>query len=210
MRFFKYKKGRTCWPLTSPRPATGRQQIHLAMASVEEDLAWLPQRLEINEEKNAKRTLQMTNITGKVNKYSFSCLIAHKLIEKTHKFGLFKRHLYCISIYIKEACLSVCLFVCSDLEPKLLDGFQPNLAWSTPWYLWVTSKCFFGFWKSSKSKLSPYGQDVAQNSFAAPFAQGFFFGGGGMNLGILFVGRAERGRSMGCQRVGLAKRPAPS
>ncbi len=144
MRFFKYKKGRTCWPLTSPRPATGRQQIHLAMASVEEDLAWLPQRLEINEEKNAKRTLQMTNITGKVNKYSFSCLIAHKLIEKTHKFGLFKRHLYCISIYIKEACLSVCLFVCSDLEPKLLDGFQPNLAWSTPWYLWVTSKYFFG------------------------------------------------------------------
>ncbi len=32
------------------------------------------------------------------------------------------------SIYIKEACLSVCLFVCSDLESKLLYGSQPNLA----------------------------------------------------------------------------------
>ncbi len=43
------------------------------------------------------------------------------------------------SIYIKEVCLSVCLFVCSDLEAKLLDGSQPNLAWATHWYLWVTS-----------------------------------------------------------------------
>ena len=51
------------------------------------------------------------------------------------------------SIYIKEAylsvCLFVCLFVCSDLAPKPLDGFQPNLAWASPWTLWVTSKYFF-------------------------------------------------------------------
>ncbi len=71
-----------------------------------------------------------------------------------------------LSIYIKEACLSVCLFVCSDLEPKLLDGFQPNLAWTSPWTLWVTSKYFF--WvdpprggiileKLKKSKLPPDG-----------------------------------------------------
>ncbi len=48
---------------------------------------------------------------------------------------------------IKERCLSVylcCLSVCSDLEPKLLDGFQPNLAWATPWALEVTSKNCFG------------------------------------------------------------------
>ena len=47
------------------------------------------------------------------------------------------------SIYIKEECLSVCLFVCSDLEAKLLDGSQPNLAWATSWSMWVTSKYFF-------------------------------------------------------------------
>ena len=38
----------------------------------------------------------------------------------------------------------VCLFVCLYLEPKLQEGFQPNLAWATPWHLWVTSKYFFG------------------------------------------------------------------
>ncbi len=51
------------------------------------------------------------------------------------------------SIYIYKrglsVCLSVCLFVCSDLELKLLDGFHPNLAWTSPWTLWVTSKYFF-------------------------------------------------------------------
>ncbi len=41
--------------------------------------------------------------------------------------------------------MSVCLFVCSDLEPKLLEGYQPNVAWASPWTLWVTSKYFFGF-----------------------------------------------------------------
>ncbi len=45
------------------------------------------------------------------------------------------------SIYKRE--VSVCLFVCSDLESKLLDGSQPNLAWTSPWPLWVTSKYFF-------------------------------------------------------------------
>ncbi len=57
--------------------------------------------------------------------------------------------------------MSVCLFVCSDLEPKRLDGFQPNLARATPWALRVTSKYFFGvdppggviFWKNSKKLL---------------------------------------------------------
>ncbi len=39
-----------------------------------------------------------------------------------------KEHRLFKSIYIKERCLSVCLFVCSDLEPKLLDGSLPNLA----------------------------------------------------------------------------------
>ncbi len=48
-----------------------------------------------------------------------------------------------IYIYIKERCLSVCLFVCSDLAHKLLDGSQPNLAWATLWYMWVTSKYLF-------------------------------------------------------------------
>ncbi len=74
------------------------------------------------------------------------------------------------SIYMKEACL----FVCSDLEPKVLDGFQPNLAWSTPWALWVASKYFFGLTppggeynvrKNQKSKLSPHGQDGGRNPF---------------------------------------------
>ena len=163
----------------------------------------------------------MTNITGKVNKYSFSCLIAHKLIEKTHKFGLFKRHLYCISIYIKEACLSVCLFVCSDLEPKLLDGFQPNLAWSTPWYLWVTLKYFFGltppqggynFGKTKKSKLSPYGPGQRAKSFCGTFCGtscAFFWGGG--DLDTFLMGRAERGQSTGkpaSQRVQSSPQPA--
>ncbi len=46
-----------------------------------------------------------------------------------------------VYIYIREACLFVCLFVCSDLEARLQDGFYPNLAWA----LWETSKYFFGF-----------------------------------------------------------------
>ncbi len=47
-------------------------------------------------------------------------------------------HIYGIK---RPVCLSVYLF---GLEPKLLDGFKPNLAWATPFYLWVTSKYFFG------------------------------------------------------------------
>ncbi len=49
-----------------------------------------------------------------------------------------------IYMYKRGVCLSVCLFVCLDLEAKLLDGYQPNLAWATHWYLWVSSKYFFG------------------------------------------------------------------
>ncbi len=36
------------------------------------------------------------------------------------------------------------MFVCSDMEAKLLDGSQPNLAWAIHWYLCVTLKYFFG------------------------------------------------------------------
>ncbi len=39
----------------------------------------------------------------------------------------------------------VCLSVCSNLEAKLLEGFQPNLGGTSPWTLEVTSKFFFGF-----------------------------------------------------------------
>ncbi len=47
------------------------------------------------------------------------------------------------NIYIYKRGLSVCLFVCSDFEPKPLDGSQPNLAWTFLWSLKVTSKYFF-------------------------------------------------------------------
>ncbi len=47
-----------------------------------------------------------------------------------------------IFIYKGGLSMSPCLFVCSDLEPKLLDGFHPNLAWATLWSMWVTSKYF--------------------------------------------------------------------
>ena len=84
MHVFQIQKRITCWPLTSPRPANtfgdgiGGRRPCLTAAEAR------------NEEKNAKRTLQLTNITGKVKKYS--CLIVHKLMEKTNKFRLFERH----------------------------------------------------------------------------------------------------------------------
>ena len=84
-----------------------------------------------------------------------------------------------IYIYIKERCLSVCLFVCSDLEHKLLDGSQPNLAWATLWYMWVTSKYLFwgvdppregqNFWKTKKITLSPYGPGRSIQSVCGTF-----------------------------------------
>ncbi len=61
-----------------------------------------------------------------------------------------KKHL----IKIKEACL----FVCSDLETKVLDGSLPNLAWTSPWTLWVTSK-YFLFWVGP-----PRGYNFEKNS----------------------------------------------
>ncbi len=53
-----------------------------------------------------------------------------------------------LSIHINKRGLSACLFafclsVCSDLEPKPMDGSPPNLAWTFPWTLWVTSRNFF-------------------------------------------------------------------
>ncbi len=38
----------------------------------------------------------------------------------------------------------VCLFVCYHLEPKLLDGSSPKLAWTSPLTLRRSSKNFFG------------------------------------------------------------------
>ena len=100
---------------------------------------------------------------------------------------LIKSFFCAIYIYKREVsvCLSVCLFVCSDLEPKLLEGFQPNLAWATPWYLWVTSKYFFLGWPppkggynfgktSKKSKLPHMAQDGAV-FFCGTFCANFWF-----------------------------------
>ena len=85
------------------------------------------------------------------------------------------------SIYIYIYKRPVCLFVCSDLEPNLLEGFQPNLAWTSPWTLWVTLKYFlwvgppggYNFGKTKISKLPHMAQDRGQNPFAAPFAAPF-------------------------------------
>ncbi len=90
-------------------------------------------------------------------------------------------------IYIKERSRSVCLFVCLNLEAKLLDGSQPNLAWATSWYLWVSSKYFFLgnpprgsiiFEKLKKSKLPQYGPGQRAESFCGTFCGTFctFFG----------------------------------
>ncbi len=65
-----------------------------------------------------------------------------------------------------SVCL-VCLFVCSDLESKLLAGSQPNLAWATPW-MGPVGNLEIRFWvdpprggiileKLEKSDHSPYG-----------------------------------------------------
>ena len=63
----------------------------------------------------------------------------------SHNFPLL---LWNKSIYIKErclfVCLLVCLFVCYHLEPKLLDGSPPKLAWTSPLTLRRSSKNFFG------------------------------------------------------------------
>ena len=114
--------------------------------------------------------------------------------------------------------MSVCLHarllglhVCSDLEPKLLEGFQPTLAWATPWYLKVTSKYFFGltpppprrgynFGQTKKPKLAPCGPYGGLNPFAAPFAAPFARPSGARPVSGLSTGWFYR----------AAKRPAPS
>ena len=47
-----------------------------------------------------------------------------------------------ISIYIKQKGVSVCLSVCCHSPPKLLDGSGPNLAWTSPWTLGMSSTYF--------------------------------------------------------------------
>ncbi len=84
--------------------------------------------------------------------------------------------------------------VCSDLEPKPLDGSQRNLAWTSPWTLWVTSKYFFGLTPTPRGSIileklknlnSPYMAQDEAGSFCGIFCGtfcaffgGFFFGGG--------------------------------
>ncbi len=89
------------------------------------------------------------------------------------------------SLYVKEVCLSVCLSVCLDIEPKLLEGSQPNFAWVILWYMWETSKYFFGLTSQSggivlenlKNQDFPHmARDKGWNPFAARFA--LFLGGG--------------------------------
>ena len=50
--------------------------------------------------------------------------------------------LFVIYIYKRE--VFFCLFVCYHLEPKLLDGSSPKLAWTSPLTLQRASKNFFG------------------------------------------------------------------
>ncbi len=112
----------------------------------------------------------------------------------------------------------VCLFArFADLEPKLLDEFQPNLVWTSPWTLWVTSKYFFGLTpprggiileKLKKIQTSPYGP--GRSGILLRHLLRNFWGGFGGEIWLLFEW-AER--SEACQRVSQptgAKQPVTS
>ncbi len=92
------------------------------------------------------------------------------------------------AIFICKRGPSVCLFVCLDIEPKLLEGSQPNFAWVILWYMWETSKYFFGLTSQSggivleklKNPDFPHmARDKGWNPFAARFA--LFLGGGDLD-----------------------------
>ena len=129
-----------------------------------------------------------------------------------------------ISIYKRglSVCLSVCLFVCSDLEPKLLDGFQPNLAWVTLRSLWVTSKYFFGltppggvqFWKNSKHLTFPVwpraGGDILLRHLLRHLLRNFlsFFWGGDLDTLLNGPSGARLVNGLASQRVRSSPQPA--
>ncbi len=131
------------------------------------------------------------------------------------------------SICIKEACLSVCLSVClfdRISNPNYYMDLKPNLAWDSPWTMWVKSKCFFGltpqggynFGKTQKIQTSPIWsrREGGGNPFAAPFAQLkehsnlFFLCVLRGNLDTFkWVERSEASQRVGPQRV--RSRPHP-
>ncbi len=83
------------------------------------------------------------------------------------------------------------MFVCSALAAKLLDGSQPNLAWTSPWTLWVISKNFFGLTPKGgtilkKLKIAPFWVHFAA-PFAAPFAQLLENRKGGIEINCIFA-----------------------
>ena len=125
-------------------------------------------------------------------------------------------------IYMRSVCLSVCLFVCSDLEPKELDGFQPNLAWVTLRSLWVTSKYFFGltppggvqFWKNSKHLTFPVwpraGGDILLRHLLRHLLRNFlsFFWGGDLDTLLNGPSGARLVNGLASQRVRSSPQPA--